>query len=205
MNRQSRPDSAVGFQIAVLEPFQGFPSSIVSGFIWHEVFLNHFCRSQLPHKSGIVSFTITVVKKQLTDLCGNWLLQSDFENTLCEMRSAERESSLDLWRQTVNLRRSERARNEGSVGPKRLDDTRWTTYRRRINYRTEKLTSRLYWLLLAEGVEGASPRSASERRGSILKRVKDFPLRSDIWIKPCLAMMSTAQHVLYCQFLKNVQ
>ena len=43
----------------------------------------------------------------------------------------------------MNLRRPERARNEGSTGPKRLDDTRCATYRRRINYGTEKLTSRL--------------------------------------------------------------
>jgi len=36
----------------------------------------------------------------------------------------------------VNSRRPERARNEGSRGPKRRDDTRCTSYRRRINYRT---------------------------------------------------------------------
>ena len=51
--------------------------------------------------------------------------------------------------QTVNLRRPERARNEGTTGPTRLDDTRCTTYKRRINYRTEALTSRLYWPSLA--------------------------------------------------------
>ena len=32
-----------------------------------------------------------------------------------------------------------KARNEGSTGPKRLNDTRCTTYKRRINYRTEAL------------------------------------------------------------------
>jgi hypothetical protein len=32
-------------------------------------------------------------------------------------------------RRTINLRRPERARNEGSTGPHRLDDTRCTTYR----------------------------------------------------------------------------
>ena len=42
-------------------------------------------------------------------------------------------SLLNLWRRTVNLRRAERARNEGTTGPNRLDDTRCTTYTRRIN------------------------------------------------------------------------
>ena len=45
----------------------------------------------------------------------------------------ERESLLNLWRRTVKLRRPERARNEGSTEPKRLDDTRCKTYTRRIN------------------------------------------------------------------------
>ena len=44
----------------------------------------------------------------------------------------ENESSLNLRRRTVNLRRPEWARNEGSVGPKRFDDTRCTRCKRRI-------------------------------------------------------------------------
>ena len=32
-----------------------------------------------------------------------------------------------MMRWTVNLRRPDRARNEGSTGPKRLDDTQRTT------------------------------------------------------------------------------
>ena len=36
----------------------------------------------------------------------------------------KKEFLLNLWRRTVNLRRPERARNEGTTGPKRLDDTR---------------------------------------------------------------------------------
>ena len=47
----------------------------------------------------------------------------------------ENESLLNLRRRTVNLRRPERARNEGSRGPKRLDDTRCTTYKRRRCYK----------------------------------------------------------------------
>ena len=41
------------------------------------------------------------------------------------------ESSLNVCRRTVNLRRPERARNEGSTGPNRLDDALCTTYGRR--------------------------------------------------------------------------
>jgi len=67
----------------------------------------------------------------------------------------ERDCFLDLWRRTVNLRRPEKARNEGSTGPKRLDDTRCTTYQRRIDCRMEKLTS---WCWV--GVP-AKPRSSS--------------------------------------------
>ena len=40
----------------------------------------------------------------------------------------EGKSLLHVWRRTVNLRRPARARNKGSAGPKRLDDTRCKTY-----------------------------------------------------------------------------
>ena len=40
------------------------------------------------------------------------------------------ECSLYVSRRTMEFRRSERARNEGTTGPKRLDDTRCTTYQR---------------------------------------------------------------------------
>ena len=42
----------------------------------------------------------------------------------------ERRSLLNLSRQSVSCRRPERARNEGSTGPKRPDDTRCNTYKR---------------------------------------------------------------------------
>ena len=42
-----------------------------------------------------------------------------------------RRRTVHLRQRTVNLRRPERARNEGSTGPKRLDDTRCTTCKRR--------------------------------------------------------------------------
>ena len=44
-----------------------------------------FCGSQLLQKSVNLSLTITYMKNKLTDLCGNYLLQDDFHNTLCEM------------------------------------------------------------------------------------------------------------------------
>jgi len=40
-----------------------------SNVISHTVFLKSFCRSQLPHKSVNLSFTITNIKNKLTDLC----------------------------------------------------------------------------------------------------------------------------------------
>ena len=45
-------------------------------------------------------------------------------------------SLLNFWRRTVNLSRPERARKKVTTGPQRLDDTRFTTYKRRINYWT---------------------------------------------------------------------
>ena len=53
--------------------------------ISHKVFLKLFCRSQLLHKSVNLSFAFTNMKNKLTDFSGNWLLQTDSENTLCEM------------------------------------------------------------------------------------------------------------------------
>ena len=45
-----------------------------SGLCWldlisHKVFMKPFCRSQLPHKSVNLSFTITNIKNKLTDFC----------------------------------------------------------------------------------------------------------------------------------------
>ena len=37
----------------------------------HKVFLKSFCRSQIPHESVNVSFTITNMKHKLTDLGGD--------------------------------------------------------------------------------------------------------------------------------------
>ena len=54
--------------------------------ISHKVFLKSFCRSQRPHKSVNLSFTVTSNKNKQTDLCGNILLQNDIENTLCRIK-----------------------------------------------------------------------------------------------------------------------
>ena len=58
--------------------------------ISHEVFFKSFCRSQLHQKSVNLSFSITNIKKRLTDLCRNWHLQNDFENTLREIKPGQR-------------------------------------------------------------------------------------------------------------------
>ena len=47
-----------------------------------------FFRSQLPHRSVNLLFTITNIKHKLTDLCGNLLVQNDFKNILCGIEVA---------------------------------------------------------------------------------------------------------------------
>ena len=47
-------------------------------------------QNQFPHKSVSVSFIITNIKKKMTDLCGNWLLQNKFMNTFCEITASKR-------------------------------------------------------------------------------------------------------------------
>ena len=61
--------------------------------ISQKVFMKSFCRSQLPHKSVNLSFTITDTKNQLTDLYGNRRLQDDFQNTLREIKPARRQGA----------------------------------------------------------------------------------------------------------------
>jgi len=46
-------------------------SDNATNLISHKEFLQSFCRSQLPHKSVNLSFTITNINNKLTDLCGN--------------------------------------------------------------------------------------------------------------------------------------
>ena len=53
--------------------------------ISQKVFTKTFCRSQFPHKFVDSFFVLVIIKDELTDLCGNELLQSDFVNTLCEI------------------------------------------------------------------------------------------------------------------------
>ena len=49
-------------------------------------FCKSFCKSQFPHKSVNLSFIITNIKSQLTDVCGNELLQNDAVNPFCEIQ-----------------------------------------------------------------------------------------------------------------------
>ena len=56
-------------------------------FISQEVFIKSFGKSQFPHKFGNLSFIIINTKNKLTDLCGNQLLQNDFIDTFCEIKT----------------------------------------------------------------------------------------------------------------------
>jgi hypothetical protein len=58
-----------------------------SALISQKVFIELFCKSQMPHKLVNLSSTVTRVKDKLTNLCGNRLLPNDFRNTLCEISS----------------------------------------------------------------------------------------------------------------------
>ena len=69
--------------------FQGILTDFTD-FISQRVLKVVLCRSQPPHNSVNLSLTITNIKKKLTDLCGNWLLQNDFMNTFGEIRATAR-------------------------------------------------------------------------------------------------------------------
>ena len=50
-----------------------------------KVFIKLFCKSQFPQKSVILFYILVIMKANLTDLCGDRLVQNDDINTLCEM------------------------------------------------------------------------------------------------------------------------
>ena len=60
-------------------------SSLPLTFISHKVFLTSVYNSQFPHRSVNLFFISVIVKDQLTDLWGSWLLHNDSRNTLCEI------------------------------------------------------------------------------------------------------------------------
>ena len=68
--------------------------------------------------------------------------------------SSKKESLLNSWRRTVNLRRPDRARDEGTTGLKRLDDTRCTTYKPRLLPTHPPTIVRGYLVFFQGGVEG---------------------------------------------------
>ena len=52
------------------------------GVILHQVFFKVVLQSQIPRKSVTYPSLFTNIENKLTDLCGNWLLQNDFTNTV---------------------------------------------------------------------------------------------------------------------------
>ena len=50
-----------------------------------KVFIKLFCKSPFPHKSVNLFYLLVIIKANLTDLCGDRLLQNDVINTLCEI------------------------------------------------------------------------------------------------------------------------
>ena len=74
----------------------------------------------------------------------------------------ERESLLNLCPRTVNPRRPERARNEGSTGPIRPDDTRCTTFKRRLDCLTRAISARKWKRRGYECAEGRGSRTSRD-------------------------------------------
>ena len=62
------------------------PSQERRDFISYILFWKAFCRTQLPHKSVNLSFTINNIKNRFTDFCGNRMLQIAVEKSLREIR-----------------------------------------------------------------------------------------------------------------------
>ena len=83
---------------------------------FHSKGLNSCYSSQHPHKFVNLSFTITVIKNKLTDLCENWLLQCVFGNTWCEIRSPSR----PLSETSCTCSRSSRSWSARLAWPKRM-------------------------------------------------------------------------------------
>ena len=61
---------------------------LVDNLISQKEVIKSFRSIHFPHKSLNLSFIITNVREELTDLCGNGLLQNDFINNFCEIRPA---------------------------------------------------------------------------------------------------------------------
>ena len=65
--------------------------------ISRKVFSQSVCKSQLPHKSANLSFTVTNIKNKLTGLCENGHLQNDLKNTLFEVRTSSCLTPATVW------------------------------------------------------------------------------------------------------------
>ena len=66
----------------------------VNCLISHNVFLKTLCESQFPDKRVNLFLISEIVKDKLTDLCGNRLLQNDFINTFCEIKTGADQSTV---------------------------------------------------------------------------------------------------------------
>ena len=59
-----------------------------SKLISQKLLTRSFCKSQLPHTSVNLFFTLVILKDKLTTLCGNQPLQKSFISTFCETKIA---------------------------------------------------------------------------------------------------------------------
>ena len=78
------------------------------------------CLASLTNRaisSGRASVLNTIRQQKLLH---NWIIKISVQTCIVIFVAKERESSLDLWCRTMNLRRPERARNEGCTGPQNV-------------------------------------------------------------------------------------
>ena len=55
-------------------------------FISQKMLIELFCKRQFPQKIVKLFLILVVIKDKSTDLCGNWPLQNNFLNILCEIK-----------------------------------------------------------------------------------------------------------------------
>ena len=129
-----------------VKPFSGFPEqkSDISHFQIHLTQL--LCRSQLPYKSVESSFTITNTKNKLTNLCKDWLLQTDFQNHfVCDRNGRKRpfQPRHRVHPQQVPRSRADarpRARHAGArVTAAAAPAIVWSSLRKSIDFKTSMM------------------------------------------------------------------
>ena len=76
-------------------------STCASAATSQSVCIKSFCKSQFPHKFFDLFFKSVTKKKELTNLCWNWLLQNGYMNTSLETRCSPQVLTLEEKREKL--------------------------------------------------------------------------------------------------------